>query len=1727
MVNTFKKLFLVSTLITLSSTNFVIAMDDDLDVNTDLEIIGDNTPRQDASANSSLSSSMQLAQAHKQVFSNSSLLSSPMDIDQQDGKTQSTSYSNFSSVATTVKPAEVLQKNAIYGNKTANLCVLKDIISQPSLQNKVKQYGVRVSIPEFLGISSDDVKLFLQSLVPNLDKKIEETYKEQNEDKFLKRLEEIGALIAGAQVKEGEQINFDKEVQQSLSSTGGGNLVGRKRTCSEAGLTSEVERPSKRSNTPIDVFIEEARRKGWRLMVRSSGQEDTKNCSNAGGNHTEINVTPERNAIDRAMCNVVASYFSKKSLEQRKESGENIRLTKPHYAVLLQRMIGEKANAKTEEIPVGCVVYTQEAKGRTSGITHIQASFGHNEGVVDSKVEVDTYYVGPKTQINKRIKNKPERLVPLQTSDGKYGLEFKDNGKELENKSALDDNALLAIKAVADEIEITYRMPMDIELVYERHTKTIYLVQARPLVYSSKKENPSYIKDVKKYAQKVQCSTLIPDDFSVKHITTADQIIVAQTLDEALEKFMTKTDKQKTDEQFDQQKKVQVVAVKGNALETSHAAANFRHFGKAVVIIPKIEIINQWLTQEPLSLWIDVQQGIVVSTPTCDSEQGYCKHPIDQYVSIPQSITQQYEISRSFSEYYPAVPLENLIKMIWNAKDKELCCKVLDSLRYRIFVAFSGQQNNQRAEILFRYVYYLMAQIIEYFDQPRLRAYFTNFLEAALIQERISGDVDCYSFRSLDTKNWSNEVCIKQISDESMRHMIQKYPDLLDIAQKGCAVALSPELEKYWLKVITYVAHNQNADNEKLKKSFVALISKIQSLDALSGWMNVFLDPALDKPEEIKSIIERYSYEMNVYKDILEEMLNIEKALACYDSKKWEDPESFEKVCEDFKNRFLKFFVDDKLKKYLDEKGNVFVKIFLLNLIEHFVDVFDRSIKSLTSSNKYKNKDQHVKNFKQVLVPYFSLLESFDIGKNLHYVVASKSISTRKKIKERFDQISSTGAEQFLPSKDFSAVNSIAACTGSGFDRALPKTLEDMFTFIHRSLLWWIAKAMPLSVLKKKQAPKLFNDINKVLLDLKSTYFQGVKYNGSRIIARYQVSMANHGVCLKLSADKNGPDARIEFMFFGNNRDRWPLIKDFVWRFLDLIDGVNLDRDSVVEKSCELCFMLKISHNCDLDNLLPCIAFMFSTAGDWSVGKSYKPLSSVISLARVKNVLEKNPQYLIEGISSVFSRINSANIIWSKIVEKCAECIQDGQLCEEIKYIAHAAIKCVDIKEYGIALIRLLFEKGFVTIEEAKKIAEQAMSSKWYYDAAERLILSLFERGVVKAEEIEKIAGDALASKRLGFCITLTQALFAKSCIPAQRIIELIEKTKSTPDYAIDLFTMLLKTKLSDGEYDQLEKIACDFTTRDSASDPYNELGSLGTKLFEKLFEYGKAYEKAIEIAQLCVSNGSHNGNILFEFLFKHKKAIQEGIKTAQDSMKSADDRLRELGILLIKELFKQDLIGQDMVKEQALIAIHDKNKYVRSYGLDLIKELYDKNCITNQDAITVLQCTSSDFDVEIQKLSVYFWKKVLQKGYDKDVFCAALKIKPRELLEELTAILMNNKECLDFVIDRASKAAQENSQNIGLQNIGLIETLFKSLFDKLRILIENGQFDMALGVAQDLVHIPNKMISDLGIQLFDLLMKKGSVLAFDNALLISIDFDWTSPTSNMISTRPRYVRDY
>ncbi|MFA6527855.1 MAG: PEP/pyruvate-binding domain-containing protein, partial [Candidatus Babeliales bacterium] len=380
-----------------------------------------------------------------------------------------------------------------------------------------------------------------------------------------------------------------------------------------------------------------------RLMVRSTGREDTKELANAGGNESIANVKPDPEAIVDAIKQVAISYFSPKSIKQRADAEDRTLFSKnaPLTPVLVQKMIGEEVGNQEADGTTRCgVMFTEETEGavkkdgdesKTSGVTVIQAAYGHNAAVVNSLIPADTHYVDNKGHITTVVREKPRRYIP----DNDGNLIWTDNPETLKQQAALSTEAVKALKQLAQDLEAHYGCPMDVEYVIDEKTKTINIVQARPIVHNASKEPASYLDLDKIDGDHIACESIISGGGSLQLITDPKQVIVVDNIGQALAAY------QKTG--FDT-KAVKAVIIKEPALKTSHEATVFRGKGIPVLKVDDIKGIEEQLEQK--SIIIDLQQNVIVTPQEkIDSiadlkrsgmaKTGWTNYPVPLQITIP------------------------------------------------------------------------------------------------------------------------------------------------------------------------------------------------------------------------------------------------------------------------------------------------------------------------------------------------------------------------------------------------------------------------------------------------------------------------------------------------------------------------------------------------------------------------------------------------------------------------------------------------------------------------------------------------------------------------------------------------------------------------------------------------------------------------------------------------------------------------------------------------------------------------------------------------------------------------------------------------------------------------------------------------------------------------------------------------------------------------------------
>lgn len=101
----------------------------------------------------------------------------------------------------------------------------------------------------------------------------------------------------------------------------------------------------------LDKLLAAVAQRNERLMVRSTGREDTKELANAGGNTSVPNVISDIDHALQSLGEVVTSYFGEKSLKQRLGVEDRTLFDPmPLTPILFQRMIGERDGARPQSL---------------------------------------------------------------------------------------------------------------------------------------------------------------------------------------------------------------------------------------------------------------------------------------------------------------------------------------------------------------------------------------------------------------------------------------------------------------------------------------------------------------------------------------------------------------------------------------------------------------------------------------------------------------------------------------------------------------------------------------------------------------------------------------------------------------------------------------------------------------------------------------------------------------------------------------------------------------------------------------------------------------------------------------------------------------------------------------------------------------------------------------------------------------------------------------------------------------------------------------------------------------------------------------------------------------------------------------------------------------------------------------------------------------------------------
>jgi pyruvate,water dikinase len=237
------------------------------------------------------------------------------------------------------------------------------------------------------------------------------------------------------------------------------------------------------------MFYRELSRRSGRpdaaVAVRSSATaEDLPDASFAGQHESFLNVHGERDLLD-ACRHCYASLFTDRAITYRQMNGFD------HLKVALS--VGIQLMVRSDLAGAG-VMFSIDTETGFDKVVLINAAWGLGENVVQGAVDPDEY------QVFKSLLSDPS-LVPIieKKRGGKAQKLVYANGSDRRTSNVptslmereefvLEDQEILTLARWACIVERHYRCPMDMEWAKDGESGELFLVQARPETFQSRRE---------------------------------------------------------------------------------------------------------------------------------------------------------------------------------------------------------------------------------------------------------------------------------------------------------------------------------------------------------------------------------------------------------------------------------------------------------------------------------------------------------------------------------------------------------------------------------------------------------------------------------------------------------------------------------------------------------------------------------------------------------------------------------------------------------------------------------------------------------------------------------------------------------------------------------------------------------------------------------------------------------------------------------------------------------------------------------------------------------------------------------------------------------------------------------------------------------------------------------------------------------------------------------------
>ncbi len=949
-----------------------------------------------------------------------------------------------------------------YGNKAANLIVLESICSS------VKSNTFQTHVPPIVPLSHEMILAHIKSQYPSFDSD----------------WEQFVQLQSGAQTLTDEGKNQLDKIRENI-----------RQVFTEHPLPTDL---SKLGKGP--------------LMVRSTGREDTKEGAMAGANESIAGVACTAQEVSEAIGSVVASYLSEGSMMQKIIAGMDIQ-EKPFVPVLLQVMVGEDPHSTPtqENLMVAGVAYTKEMAGETKDLTVVEAAYGHNEGVVNAQVNTDTFYIYPNGQSHQIIAEKPDRLVAMSSQAGDSKFVRVDNPSSKAKLPSLSRELQHHIRLVSKAIHDAYGEPMDIEWVYNPSKKTLYVVQARPIV--QRYEATPGVVDRASMANVSKGRMIVHRGGEPVIITNPNQLIQRRNLDSALKVFLNPENRGKI--------KAIVVEEMGSAL--SHAACVFRENGIPVLVASPLNL-ETFSTKGTVAV-LDGQQGLI-GTIQRDSfagkdpshigqalqeegtlKPGWYKHPIGADESLQDYGLSEADYRRLGNLLLTGEPLgPHTLSEQFHALSSDNPAQVAHAARtivtsMALTVKHLSDSPDPSVQPLAERGRHLLSNALVILDsllgaQDRMQClHAARRLEALCYQEGSPRLIDTESLRSLFSAKQAVEgfdanatplttedqatlrimTARAKVGDQAMQQRLatpmtdKEISTAILVFRSIKPLILDAGAKQRWEEITTkLIASRSRVANQLL----IDLISQVEKVGVLSDWLNLTVASSPPEMETSLGLITQWREEWREIRPALSEISTLKRSLTQLESAgaAWKNPKAFAALWPKMVDEVVTPLKEQIANLTSQDVKNPLLAASLQRVIVDGIETLDHCIK-FSRGDTEENIESKVDRFATMLVSYHELmLQLFDAIPQETFsqwtsgIVAAEKHSTsegyrktmRATINDTFElKKTMRNAAQIEPS---GGANVMSQCVNSGALFSMTfhpdeTTLEDLFTLFHQNML--------------------------------------------------------------------------------------------------------------------------------------------------------------------------------------------------------------------------------------------------------------------------------------------------------------------------------------------------------------------------------------------------------------------------------------------------------------------------------------------------------------------------------------------------------------------------------------------------------------------------------------------------------------------------------------------------